>query len=83
MITPAVANHVPHLLILWDEKRVKITPDQVKAELSRGNPSIATARVHGTGEEGFLLSVFMLQPGEEKIVASRMREVLEPAATGR
>ena len=80
-ITPAVANQVPHLLILWDEKRVKITPDQVKAELSQGDPSIVTARVHGTGEEGFLISVFMLQGGEEKIVASRMREVLEQAAT--
>ena len=30
-----------------------------------------------------LLSVFMLQPGEEKIVARRMREILEPVATGR
>ena len=80
-ITPPVANHVPHLLILWDEKRVKITPQQVKATLSQGDPSIVTARVHDTGEEGFLISVFMLQPGEEKIVASRMREILEPAAT--
>jgi L-seryl-tRNA(Ser) seleniumtransferase len=80
-ITPPVANHVPHLLLHWDEQRVKITPDQVKAKLAEGDPPIATARVHGTGTTGFLISVFMLQPGEEQIVADRVREVLEQAAS--
>jgi L-seryl-tRNA(Ser) seleniumtransferase len=78
-IVPPIANHVPHLLLHWDETRVKITPDQVKAKLAAGTPSIATARVHGTGETGFLISVFMLQPAEEQIVAHRVREILERA----
>lgn len=78
-IVPAIANHVPHLLLHWDQDRVKITPDQLKAKLAAGNPSIATARVHGTGETGFLISVFTLQPGEEQVVAERVREALEPA----
>lgn len=78
-IIPPIANHVPHLLLHWDEARVKITPEQVKAKLADGNPPIATDRVHGTGTTGFLLSVFMLQPGEEQIVADRVREVLEQA----
>jgi L-seryl-tRNA(Ser) seleniumtransferase len=80
-IVPAIANHVPHLLLHWNEDRVKITPEQLKAKLVSGDPPIATARVHGTGETGFLLSVFMLQPGEEQIVADRVREALERAVS--
>lgn len=75
-IVPPIANHVPHLLILWDEARLKITRDQLKQRLSDGDPPIATARVHGTGDEGFLISVFMLQPGEENVVAQRVRTLL-------
>jgi L-seryl-tRNA(Ser) seleniumtransferase len=78
-IVPAVANHVPHLLLHWDAGRVEITPEQLKSKLAAGDPPIATARVHGTGETGFLLSVFMLQPGEELIVADRVRDALEQA----
>jgi L-seryl-tRNA(Ser) seleniumtransferase len=78
-IVPPVANHVPHLLLHWDEARVKVTPAEMKTRLAAGTPSIATARVHGTGETGFLISVFMLQPGEEQIVAARVREILEQA----
>lgn len=36
-------------------------------------------RVHGTGEEGFLISVFMLALGEEEIVATRVREIFGEA----
>ncbi|MCH7725057.1 MAG: aminotransferase class V-fold PLP-dependent enzyme [Planctomycetes bacterium] len=35
-IVPPIANHVPHLLILWDEQRVKITPAQTKKQLADG-----------------------------------------------
>jgi L-seryl-tRNA(Ser) seleniumtransferase len=76
-IVPPIANRVPHLLIRWDEQRLRITPEQLKKELASGDPSIATARVHGTGAEGCLISVFMLQPGEEQIVAARLRQILQ------
>ncbi|MDA1050489.1 MAG: aminotransferase class V-fold PLP-dependent enzyme [Planctomycetota bacterium] len=78
-IVPPIANHVPHLLILWDEQRVRVTPAQVKDQLADGDPSIVTARVHGTGDKGFLVSVFMLQPNEDTIVAARLRQILEQA----
>jgi len=78
-MVPPIANQVPHLLILWDEQRLRLTPAQMKQRLAEGKPSIATARVHGTGEDGFLISVFMLQPAEEEIVAARVREVLRAA----
>ena len=80
-ITPPIANQVPHLLIFWDEQRAKVSYAQMKQRLAQGKPSIATARVHGTGQDGFLISVFMLAPGEDAIVAARMREILAaPAA---
>lgn len=75
-IVPEVANQVPHLLLHWDEVKLNVTPQQMKARLAAGSPSIATARVHGTGDTGFLISVFMLQSGEEQIVAERVRTVL-------
>ncbi len=80
-IVPPIANHVPHLLILWDEQRVKVTPLQVKKQLADGEPSIATARVHGTGDQGLLVSVFMLKPNEETIVAARLQQILKQAST--
>ena len=78
-ITPPLANRVPHALVHWDESRISVTPAKMKTELAAGDPSIATARVHGTGDKGFLISVFMLQPGEEEIVAARVRDVLKTA----
>ena len=79
-IVPPIANHVPHLLILWDEQRVRVTPLQVKEQLANGDPSIETARVHGTGDQGFLISVFMLKPNEETIVAARLQQILKQAS---
>ncbi len=75
-IIPPIANRVPHLLIHWDEGRLAITPAQVKQMLLAGDPPIATARVHGTGERGFLVSVFMLQNDEDTLVGRRIAEIL-------
>jgi hypothetical protein len=36
-----------------------------------------TARVHGTGDHGLLISVVTLQPGEETVVGNRLRELLD------
>lgn len=65
-----IANHVPHLQIMWDEKRLPMTPREVAKALRDGKPSIALS----TGEHGEALSMnsFMLQPGEEKIIASEL-----------
>jgi L-seryl-tRNA(Ser) seleniumtransferase len=75
-VVPAIANHVPHLQIVWDEKRVKITPAKVTKSLMEGEPSIRLGRVPGTGEKGILISVLTLQPDEEKTVAARVTEIL-------
>lgn len=76
-IVPPIANRVPHVIIHWDEARFRLTPADVKTKLEAGDPSIVTARVHGTGDKGLLISVFMLNTGEERIVASRLVQVLQ------
>lgn len=78
-IVPAVANQFPHLLLRWDETKLRITAAQLKQQLADGDPSIVTGRVHGTGTEGFLISVFTLASGEEQAVAARLREILVTA----
>jgi L-seryl-tRNA(Ser) seleniumtransferase len=86
---PEVANHVPHLLIKYDQQKLKITPREVMAELRRGSPAIelnpSTGSTRGasaglpSGADTIVVGVWMLQPGEEMIVAKRLREVLSKA----
>jgi L-seryl-tRNA(Ser) seleniumtransferase len=80
-ITPAIANHVPHLQIDWDPKRVKTTREKVTRELSEGDPPIRIGRVAGTGDKGILVSALTLQTGEEQIVAARLATILKKAAS--
>ncbi|MCI0700093.1 MAG: aminotransferase class V-fold PLP-dependent enzyme [Planctomycetia bacterium] len=79
-ITPAIANHVLHLQIAWDEKKVKITREKVTRELAADDPPIRIGRVGGTGDRGILISVLALQEGEDQIVASRLAEILKKAS---
>jgi len=86
---PPVANHVPHLLIRYSQERVKISPRDVMGELRRGTPSIelnpSTGSARGasagmaTGVNTIVVGVWMLQPGEDMIVARRLHEVLAKA----
>jgi uncharacterized pyridoxal phosphate-dependent enzyme len=88
---PAVAaNHVPHLLITYDQNRVKITGAEVMQKMREGKPRIelnpstggapASAGLPG-GANTIVVGVWMLQPGEDLIVAKRLREVLQGAMT--
>ncbi len=76
-IVPPIANHVPHVILTWDEKRVKITRQRLIRELAKGDPPIQLGRVSGTGDKGLLISVFTLQPGEERVVADRLHGLLK------
>jgi L-seryl-tRNA(Ser) seleniumtransferase len=79
-IVPDIANHVPHVQVSWDEKRVKITREQITRELAEGDPPILIGRVSGTGNKGILISVFVLQEGEDRIVADRLHALLVKAS---
>ena len=72
---PELANHVPSLRIKWDEKKVKITPEAVRQALRQGHPSIEAMG----GKDTLDITTWMMVPGEERIVAKRVKEVLEGA----
>ena len=85
---PPVANQVPHLVVRYDQSRVKISPLEVAEVLRKGSPAIelnpSTGRPSGTAglpsdENTIVVGVWMLQPGEDLIVARRLREVLSKA----
>ncbi|HEX4487362.1 MAG TPA: aminotransferase class V-fold PLP-dependent enzyme [Terriglobales bacterium] len=85
---PPVANHVPHLLIRYDQDRVKISPLEVAQEMRRGTPSIELNPSTGSKEGSagmssdpnkIVVGVWMLEPGEDLVVGRRLREVLKKA----
>ena len=69
---PPIANHTPLLFISWDESKVKTSNKDLMLKLRNGSPSIEVM-ANGTGIN---ITVFMLQEGEEKMVAKRIREEL-------
>lgn len=90
IFVPPVANHVPHLLIRYDQQRVKIAPRDAAAELRKGSPSIELNPATGsdsasaglpTDGNTIVVGVWMLEPGEDLIVARRLHEVLSRAAS--
>jgi len=74
---PEVANHVPHLSLQWDEAAFGLTPAECAKQLEEGEPSIIC--LAGEYPQGLSVTPFMLQPGEEKLVARRLKEVLATA----
>jgi len=69
---PDIANHVPSLRIRWDAEKIKMTPNQVRQTLRDGHPSIETVG----GGESVDITTWMMNPGEERIVARRIKEIL-------
>lgn len=74
---PPIANHTPALKISWDPAIVKLTKKEMQEKLRNGNPSI---EVMSSAESTINITVFMLKPGQEKIVASRINEELTKAS---
>ena len=74
---PPVANHVPSIRIKWDKAKVKITPEEVRNKLRSGHPSIETM-----GDDVSVdITTWMMIPGEERIVAKRLKEILQNASS--
>ena len=85
IVVPPLANAVPHLVIRYDQTRVRKTPLEVAQALREGTPAIelnpSTGRRGGSAglpntENAILVGVWMLQPGEDLLVARHLREVL-------
>ena len=69
---PKHANHVPSLYIRWDEKVVGISADEMRKRLRDGHPSIETVG----NKEQVGITTWMMEPGQERIVAHRVKEIL-------
>src|SRR5262245_19565743 len=72
IFVPEVANHVPHVRVSWDAAAKGLKASEAVNALRAGEPSI------GTRSEGdaLVIGVWMMQPGDDKVVARRLREVL-------
>ena len=81
---PDIANHVPHMEIKWDRDKIKISAEEAVKTLRNGKPSIvlATAEKHAFGEKKDSLTIasFMLQPGEDTIIADKLYDLLKSHA---
>jgi len=75
--TPDIANHVPHMQITWDS-RIAATAKEISKALRESKPSIVIGG--GEGRQGLGMCSFMLQPGEDKIVAEQLSRVLREHA---
>ena len=90
IFVPPVANRVPHLLITYDPSRLKTTGAEVMQKMRQGKPRIelnpgtggapASAGLPG-GPHTIIVGVWMMLPGEDMIVARRLREVLQAAVS--
>ncbi len=79
---------MPNLLITFAQSRIKISGADVMQKMRQGTPRIelnpstggspASAGLPG-GSNTIVVGVWMLQPGEDIVVARRLREVLQAA----
>ena len=72
-------RRVHRVIARWDEKQQKLTAKEVEKQLMEGEPRIAVLR-HNSG--GFLFTVFMNDPGDEKQAARRMKEIFGKVRRG-
>jgi len=75
---PGRSNVAPALSIRWDAARLKLTPEDVKRILNEGTPRIWVPLTHHGS--GLSIMPYMMEPGEDKIVAERLTEVFAKAA---
>jgi L-seryl-tRNA(Ser) seleniumtransferase len=70
-----ITNHVPRMWVTWDEKAFNFAREECFKALQEGEPSVVALRT----PMGVTLVPWMMAAGEEKIVAQRLKEVLEKA----
>ena len=70
---PPIADHSPTIRISWDIEKIKLSGKELLEALSKGRPSI---EAYGGGKNSITVSPWMMSPGQDKIVAERIREEL-------
>ena len=72
IFVPEIANSTPNLEISWDPAILAVTGKEIQERLSKGEPGIEL----NAGKNNISLVTFIMVPGEEKIVAARIKEEL-------
>lgn len=73
-----LGNHTPRLGIHWDPTVIKLSGKDLQETLRNGSPSIEVA---GGDANSIGVTVWMMKPGQPKIVADRIKEELLKAST--
>jgi uncharacterized pyridoxal phosphate-dependent enzyme len=73
IFVPPLGNITPTLEVSWDTTVIKMTTKDLQDKLRNGNPSI---EVMGHGDNAINITVWVMRPGQEKIVAKKLKEVL-------
>ena len=77
VLQPGRSNVAPRLAIHWDAAKVRMTPPELKRALNEGTPRVWVP----LGDNGGItIMPYMMEPGEDKIVARRLGEILSAAA---
>jgi uncharacterized pyridoxal phosphate-dependent enzyme len=88
VVTPKIANHVPHLLLKYDPEKVGVTVREVQERLRAQKPPIELNPNTGnkpnqgipSDANTLVVGVWLLQPGEPEVVARRLRAALTQKA---
>ncbi len=67
---PEIANRVPHVVLSWSEADLGLAAEDAVDRLLQGDPPVVVSRV---GEGALRISTWMLRPGEDVVVADRVR----------
>ena len=79
LITNDDHSHSPRLSVQWDEAKLGVTLDQMMERLINGEPAIVATdmtKYRPNWKRGIGIFPYNLRPGEEIIVADRVREIL-------
>lgn len=71
-----LSNRSPVLNIYWDPTKLNITGEEVAEELGRNKPRVAIGSETKDGKTSINITTGQMQPGNDKVVADRIYEVL-------
>lgn len=77
VFVPQLGNVTPNLEISWKPEQISLDGESLANKLRNGNPSIELGEVKANNVS---LTVWMMKPGEEQIVANRLKEELLKAS---
>ena len=74
--TTDLSNHSPVLNISWDPAKLNITGEEVAEEFGKTKPRIAIGGDSRDGTTSISITTGQMQPGNDKIVADRVYDIL-------